>query len=265
MWKSIIRSVSRAQRGFTLIELLVVMAVIGVLAGIVTTSVSGTGETSNVAQARSDASTVESAVSSFFTDQEATLVESPKTVAVTAAIASAIDLNTGAITYDNTTSGVTQKKSSRWPEVFITENLNSDATATFCVGSNYCGEFPTAGLGTAGVVTRVVVADSDGAAIGRSTLLGTYTAVDFTTLADLGYVVTVPDSADQTAEIPISSTATITIHNFLWLLRKSTSAGGGAEDDSRSIAVFKLASAKATEAEAPGGNNTVTLSYAQIF
>jgi hypothetical protein len=419
------------------------MAVIGVLAGIVTTSVSGTGETSNVAQARTDASTAQSAAATFFTDQDETAVLSTKSVRVTARIAHTIDLATAAVSYDDVdavaaataaadaasaaadaaefaaadataakdaalvaalvaigldlsdtdtiaaasaaasaasiaaaaantaataasaaasaavvvatdaraegisdaalaaaaaaadaaadatattatqtlaaaaaarlaadladpsdeavaadaaadaaeasaaaaTSAasaatlaadaaaavaadavpVTQEQSSRWPEVFITENLNSSATPLACVASKYCEEFPTTGLNTDGVVIRVIVVDKDGKAVNRATLLGDYTAVNFTTMKDQGYLETVPDSSSQVAEIVVEGaevSTTVKAHNYLWLFRKSTTAGGGAEDDARTVSVFKLANAKVTE-EAAG--DTVTLSYAQIF
>lgn len=264
MLKSITRLVRGSQRGFTLIELLAVMAVIGVLGGIVTTSVSGTSETSTIAQARSDAGTVESAAGSFFSDQAATEVLTPKSVIVTALIANAGNLTTTptvAFTFD-TTSAVSEEKSSRWPEVYITENLNADATASACVSSAYCDEFPTAGLNTAGVVISVIVADSKGAAIGRTALLTTFNAVDFAKLAGKGYLAAKPDSAEQTADINVG-TKTIKVHNFLWLFQKSTSAGGSGTNDSRSVAVFKLANVKVAEVVA--ANDTVTLSYAQIF
>jgi prepilin-type N-terminal cleavage/methylation domain-containing protein len=266
MLKSIIRLIRGSQRGFTLIELLAVMAVIGVLAGIVTTSVSGTGETSTVAQARSDASTVESSAGTYFTDQAATEVLTPKTVDVTAEIATGHPLIDSPVAFDTGAEElfVIQQKSSRWPEVYITENLDSDATALACVASAYCHEFPTTGLRTDAVVLSVIVADSDGAAITRATLLSGYTAVDFTTLTAAGYAASTPDTATQTADVNVNTDKDITVHNFLWLFKKSTSAGGSGEDDSRSVAVFKLANVQVTEGTLVA-DDTVTLFYAQIF
>jgi prepilin-type N-terminal cleavage/methylation domain-containing protein len=263
MWKSIIKLVRGSQRGFTLIELLAVMAVIGVLAGIVTTSVSGTSETSTVAQARSDASTVETTAGTFFGDQGATEVLTPRTLTVTAKIASTITVTGSVVTTEfDTPTATTQEKSSRWPEVFLTEDFAPGATTSACVDSGYCNELPTVNAFTNGVVIKVIVADSDGAAITRSTLLTTYTALDFATLTSKGYMVASPDSALQQAEVDVGD-KTIKVHNFLWLFRKSTSAGGTGESDSRGVAVFKLSNVKVLEVA--GTDDTVTLSYSQIF
>ena len=59
----------RDHKGFTLIELLAVMAIVAVLAGIVSVSVGGSSETSRDTQTRQDANTVETAAADFFSDR----------------------------------------------------------------------------------------------------------------------------------------------------------------------------------------------------
>ena len=44
MFKAIVNRIFKGERGFTLIELLAVMSIVAVLAGVVSTSISGTGE-----------------------------------------------------------------------------------------------------------------------------------------------------------------------------------------------------------------------------
>ena len=59
-------------KGFTLIELLAVMAIVGVLAAIVSVAVSGTGQTSRDTQVQEDANSAGNAVADFFDDQPVT-------------------------------------------------------------------------------------------------------------------------------------------------------------------------------------------------
>ena len=72
----------KSQKGFTLIELLAVMAIVAVLAGIIATAVSGTGETSRDTQTKQDATSIDTAAAEFFGDQDGAEVLVPKTVEV---------------------------------------------------------------------------------------------------------------------------------------------------------------------------------------
>ena len=68
---------AKNQRGFTLIELLAVMAIVAVLAGIVSVAVGGTSETSRDTQTKQDSTTLNTASSDFFSDQEGAEVLTP--------------------------------------------------------------------------------------------------------------------------------------------------------------------------------------------
>ena len=245
-----LKAVLRKEKGFTLIELLAVMSIIAVLAGIVSTSVSGTSETSRDAAARQDAGTFTSAAADFFSDQEGAEVLTPTTVTVTA------------LFNDETESPITstkEVKSSRWPEVFITDELASLGDSTT---SPYINEFPTANADSAGLVVRVNIRgkdDSDGNpgdVITRSQLLTGFTAVDFDALVTAGFAESDAASFTQTTEA-----LGVDFHNFLWLFKKSTSAGGSGANDSRVISLFKLVSAEIIDTDPA---DTVELSYKQI-
>jgi type II secretory pathway pseudopilin PulG len=82
------------------------MAIIGILAAIVVPAVSGTREASTDAEVKEGAFTVESISGDFFADQTAAEVITPLTA----------DINTDT----DTTATSTQKKSSRWPETYLT-------------------------------------------------------------------------------------------------------------------------------------------------
>ena len=77
MIRKLKKAMLNAHRGFTLLELLAVMAIVAVLAGIVTTSVSGTNEASRDAQAIQDSTTVRSAVTDYFSDQAGAEIITP--------------------------------------------------------------------------------------------------------------------------------------------------------------------------------------------
>ena len=153
-----------SQRGFTLIELLAVMAIVATLAGIVATSVSGSGSASRDVQTQQDATTVGSAVADFFSDQQSTEVIKPSTATV-------LD-----------EEGISQITSSKWPE--------------FTIASAYPNAFPP----TRDVVAAVSFFNEDGtpSVLSVRGLLENYNAVDFGLLEGDGYLQQVPDGAAGT-------------------------------------------------------------------
>ena len=249
-----IKRILRGEGGFTLIELLAVMAIVATLAGIVSTSVSGTSETSKGAAAQQDASTTVSAAGAYFADQEAAEVLTPNTITVTA-------LFDDEVVADIVSSE--QKISTRWPETYITEELAVVGGATTTL---YTNEFPTANAATNGIVVNVSIlgeADSDDVRtpISREELLEGYTALDFDRLVGDdtkdnpgGYSEKAPSSATSTTEA-----LDLEFHNFLWLFRKTPSAGGSGENDSRVITIFKLERVDTTS------STTVDLTFVQIY
>ena len=265
----IANDVAREERGFTLIELLAVMAIVATLAAIVSTSVSGTGNTSVNTAAQQDATTVNSAAAEFFSDQAGASVITPHSVTVLAAMADSDTTFDSPPTVDDP---VTQNISSRWPEKFITAG---DSPPT--EGSAYGVEFPTSlpGNGQGGDVVNVTIRAKStqdgepGDVITRQDLLTQYTAIDFDKLVSGitvgtetflgGYSEQQPDTLTQKSG---------GFHSFLWLFNKGTSAGGSGEDDSRVITVFKLISIQVIEFDGPIGlfdAGDVELTYKQIF
>ena len=173
---------------------------------------------------------------------------------------------------------VQQIINSRWPEKFITTGPSVSgggvAGASVTGSSAYEFEFPTDIVldGSSGDAVRVIIrgiADEDGTPgvhIQRRVFLREYTAIDFDKLVDGvagnadfpgGYSEQAPDALDQKSG---------NFHNFLWLFRKATAAGGSGEDDSRTITVFKLANVNVLEnATSYGDAGDVELTYEQIF
>jgi len=252
-----LKTTFRSERGFTLIELLAVMSIVAILTGIVTTAVSGTGESSRDAAARENANGVNTAAGDFFSDQGGAEVLTPSTVEVV------IDINgVDNANLDAAKKPTVQGISSRWPETPITEKLDSEENSTTVFTTPYAHEFPTSNVATSSLINNVIITDSSGIAIDHDVLLTRYTAIDFVKLVGDpndpdtpgGYSEKAPASVDQTQKALGQE-----FHNFLWLFRKATSAGGSGPDDSRSIALFKLVSI-----EQVNGNTQVDLTYEQI-
>ena len=254
-----LKAVLKRERGFTLIELLAVMAIVATLAAIVSTSVAGTNESSQDAAARSDAGSFNSSAGDYFADQIAAEELTTSTVTGTATINGlSSEINSAGVD----TSGSAQVISSRWPEAYITQDADDPGS------SIYSNEFPTADTDTNGIVQNVNFRDkreadgSPGPVIGRHELLEGYTAIDFTLLVGVegdpaklgGYAESAADSSTKT-----SSAKGEDFHNYLWLFRKGTSAGGSGTNDSRTITIFKLTSADTQEFD-----DTLILNYERI-
>ena len=241
-----LKTTLKRERGFTLIELLAVMAIVATLAGIVSVQASGTGVSSKEAAAKQDATGVQISADDYFTDQTGRLVDTTSTVSI------AVGIN------GQVPSTVTQVIGNRWPETFITETLAAGESGT----TPYATEFPTE---SSSAINDLIIVDLDGFAISGSELLTGYTAIDFVKL-----VGDPEDSADFTGgysvKPPVTSLQTqtaegTTFKNYLWLFRKTTSAGGNGPNDARVVALFKLTRIVALGAS---GNNKVDLIYVQI-
>ena len=105
------RIVGGAQ-GFTLIELLAVMAIVSVLAGIVSVAVSGTGSTSRDTQVVEDSNSAGSSIADYFSDQPVTEVITTQNSLVL-----------------NATSK--ESASNQFPETLITTTYGTAFEATF--------------------------------------------------------------------------------------------------------------------------------------
>ena len=205
-------------------------------------SISGSGESSSIAAARQDASTFTTSSGDFFAFQVAAEELTPSTVTVTTTI------------NDVTLAASEQVISSRWPEAYITEDDDLPGS------SIYSTEFPTSVIASNGIVVNVDIRGKDladgtpGPDISGKELLEGYTAIDFDLIVDGHFADSPADSASKT-----TTAEGLKFHNFLWLFRKGTSAGGSGVNDSRSIALFKLASVQKIE-----NSGTVKLSYEQV-
>jgi len=236
------------------------MAIVAVLTGIVSTSVSGSGESGRDAAARENASVVNTAAGDFFSDQGGAEVLTPSTVEVVIRI-NEVD-NAG---LDAAKKPTVQQISSRWPETPITEELESDETDTTVFTTPYAREFPTSKVAASSKINNVIITDSSDITIDHDVLLTKYTAIDFVKLVgDPNDLVTTPGGYSEKPPASVDQTQTALgeeFHNFLWLFRKATSAGGSGPDDSRSIALFKLVTIEVVQVDS---TDKVDLTYKQI-
>ncbi|MBI2856918.1 MAG: prepilin-type N-terminal cleavage/methylation domain-containing protein [Chloroflexi bacterium] len=217
---------SKIAKGFTLVELMVVMAILGVLAAIVTPAVSGTKQVSKDSQVKSDATSVQNGLGAYNTD------------ANTAELLTTTTENILAVS-------TTMVISNHWPE----QNIND----------GYGAEFP-ASVGTAAnsVAELVFVGAKkyDGTAISTAKdFAETYNSVVLTTLTGGGYLAEKPQGADN-----LFSSAK-QYHNYLWLAKKIPA--GSDTDGGRALEVFKLTKIEASTVS--GSESADKLTYERIF
>ena len=225
MFKRIVRS-----EGFTLIELLAVMAIVAILAGIISVAVAGSGETSKDTQTVQDGTTIETSAANFFGEATgASLVET-----------NSVD---GLTFFPYTEGDGTEETSTLWPEQFI-----SAAYATELFDSKIA-------------VSKVTLTDSDGSTpVTVKELFEGFTAISFTDLENADVLTSEPDSVILTSEITDLAAGTVNFHNFLWLFEKDTTAGSTGSVDSRNVVIYKLV----TITKVSNGT-LVELSYLRIF
>ena len=204
------KAMLNAHRGFTLLELLAVMAIVAVLAGIVTTSVSGTNEASRDAQAIQDSTTVRSAVTDYFSDQAGAEIITPAEISVL-----------------NVSPDPVQQISSRWPENFITSmygDVFPPDAGTTVTEINFLGQ-------DGAILTTVAEEKGDVINFAVDDMLTGFTAIDFGILVDQNYMSSEPDSFRRKSGV---------YANYMWLFEKADSTSSTGQNASRNVALFKL-------------------------
>lgn len=156
----------RNHKGFTLIELLAVMAIVSVLAGIISVSVAGSGQASRDTQTQQDGTSVESAVANFFGNQQGTKTRNPKVVEIF------------------NQRDIKQVTSNKWPKKFIT--------------AAYPTVFPE---GSQTAVGNILFLNKDGdlSDLRVRGLLQRFNAIDFDLLSEGGFLTSVPKNASETS------------------------------------------------------------------
>ncbi|MBI2919150.1 MAG: prepilin-type N-terminal cleavage/methylation domain-containing protein [Chloroflexi bacterium] len=239
--------------GFTLIELVAVMAIMAVLVAVVAPAVTGTRNASVRAQAQADAKQVRAAVNAFFGRQEGGDVRTPHTVQTAAKLPTVAGVRPGPPEHAQGGGPPThapgqvkakQVLGSRWPELFITLQVEADTRNGDTVpeapgqikklGAEYPHVFTT---GSADNVAEVVLLDSQGTTIAGTDLLEQFTAIDMDTLLEGGFLQAKPSGIRQDSN---------GFPTFLWLFRKTTSSMG-LQGDEREVAVFVLVGVKELE------------------
>lgn len=227
-----------AQKGFTLVELMVVMGILAVLSSIVFTAVSGTSEVAGDSQVKQDASTVNTAITNYYADQTGAEIFTTNTTTILSSTPS--------------TKDVAQKISSRWPEKYLTVTYLVEFPL---VSGNTTTTTTTDNVTTTTVLTEVTasvtITDSNGTTITDKALAEGRNAIDLSALATASYIPTVPKS---------SSDKSGNFHNYLWLVKKTSSAAESGTVESRTVEVFKLSKAEKNET-----TKNYTLYYEQIY
>lgn len=252
------------QRGFTLIELVAVMGILAILVAIVAPAATNMQDASVRAQARSDSRQVENATNDFFKDQEDSEVGIPHSITTTAFLSDGTGAPGDLGDVDSVTSAqvidVQQEVSSKWPEVFITED-GAPSLATRSQNSKYLDVFQTASKSDEAAVDKLILLDPDGNLIDGAAFLADHIAIDMQLLVDGGYLSSKPDAEKRTSD----AGSNLDVPNFLWLFEKTNSSGG--TDDAREVKVFQLV--KISQDETPNDPGTtsresVDLTYRQI-
>jgi prepilin-type N-terminal cleavage/methylation domain-containing protein len=251
--KQLFRRISKRSRwGFTLIELVAVMAILAVLVAIVAPAGINSERASIQSQAQADSQQVRNAAVQFFTDSKESEVIFPHSVTLTTSI------NSLAV------SSTTQKVSSRWPEIYVTQGSGVPTLTGKSANSKYSAIFETV---TGPKVVNVTLKDEKGVVITGSTFLTKFTAIDLTTLVSNGVLQKLPDGVDRTSNTGVG---TLKAPNFLWLLQKQSSSfrvDSAGIDDDRGVTVFILVKVEQIEppAATTTGATTVNLTYEQIL